>query len=91
MALQPFVGSLQLYQFFDPIHGRTFWTGDQPDARALPTHRTTQTQNRRIQTSMPQPTIPASEGAKTVDAFDRSATAIGLTYITNINSRDSDI
>jgi hypothetical protein len=27
--------------------GRTAWTGDQPIARPLPTHRTTQTQNRR--------------------------------------------
>jgi hypothetical protein len=27
--------------------GRTPWTGDQPVARSLPTHRTTQTQNKR--------------------------------------------
>jgi hypothetical protein len=27
--------------------GRTSWTGDQPIARPLPTHRTTQTQNKR--------------------------------------------
>jgi hypothetical protein len=33
--------------------GRTPWTGDQPVARPLPTHRTTQTQNKRRQTSMP--------------------------------------
>jgi hypothetical protein len=33
--------------------GRTPWTGDQPDARPLPTHRITQTQNKRTQTSMP--------------------------------------
>jgi hypothetical protein len=42
--------------------GRTPWTGDQPAARPLPTHRTTQTQNKRTQTSMPrvgfEPTIP---------------------------------
>jgi hypothetical protein len=41
MALQPFLGPWTLFQF--P------WTGDQPVARPLPTHRTTQTQNKRIQ------------------------------------------
>jgi hypothetical protein len=30
---------------------RTPWTGDQPVARPLPTHRTTQTQNKSTQTS----------------------------------------
>jgi hypothetical protein len=56
----------QLFQFFN-LHtvGRTPWTGDQPVARLLPTHRTTQTQNKRIQTSMPrvrfEPTIPVFE------------------------------
>jgi hypothetical protein len=33
--------------------GRTPWTGYQPVARPLPTHRTTQTQNKRTQTSTP--------------------------------------
>jgi hypothetical protein len=33
--------------------GRIPWTGDQTVARPLPTHRTTQTQNKRTQTSMP--------------------------------------
>jgi hypothetical protein len=45
--------------------GWTPWTGDQPVLRTLPTHRTTQTQNKRIQTSMPrvelESTIPAFE------------------------------
>jgi hypothetical protein len=66
--------------------GRTPWTSDQPVARPLPTHRTTQTQNKRTQTSIPwmrfEPTIPAFEGAKTVHALDRAATVIGIhTYI----------
>jgi hypothetical protein len=43
---------------------------DQPVARPPPTHRTTQTQNKRIQASMPrvgfEPTIPAFEQSKTV-------------------------
>jgi hypothetical protein len=50
--------------------GRTPWTGDQLFARLLPAHGIAQTQNKRIQTSMPQvgfePTIPVYERAKTV-------------------------
>jgi hypothetical protein len=60
--------------------GRTPWTGDQPVARTLPTHRTTQTQNEGTLTSMPQvgfeATITVLERAKTVRAFDRAATVI---------------
>jgi hypothetical protein len=56
--------------------GRTPWTGDQPVARPLPAHRTTQTQNKRTQTPMPrvgfEPTIPVFERAKTVHALDRA-------------------
>jgi hypothetical protein len=56
-------------------------TGDQPIARPLSTHRTTQTQNKHIQTSMPwvgfEPMIPAFERAKWVNALDSAATAIG--------------
>jgi hypothetical protein len=33
--------------------GRTPWTSDQPVARPLPIHRTTQTQNKGTQTFMP--------------------------------------
>jgi hypothetical protein len=61
--------------------GRTPWTGDQPVTRPLPTHRTTHTQNKRKQTSMPQvgfePTIPVFERAKTVHALGCAATVIG--------------
>jgi hypothetical protein len=50
--------------------------GDQPVTRPLPTH-TTQTQNKRIRTSMPlvgfEPTISAFERAKTVHALGRAA------------------
>jgi hypothetical protein len=57
------------------------WTDDQPVTRPLPTHRTTQTQNKRIQTSMPQvgfePTTPVFERAKTIHALDCAATVIG--------------
>jgi hypothetical protein len=67
----------------------TPWTGDQPIAKPLPTHRKTQTQNKRIQTSMSEvgfkPTIPVFERAKTVHAFDSTATVIGVRniYCTN--------
>jgi hypothetical protein len=64
--------------------GRTTWTGVQPVARPLPTHRTTQTQNKRTQTSMPrvgfEPTIPVFERAKTVHALDGAATVIGICW-----------
>jgi hypothetical protein len=60
--------------FFGPglFFGRTPWTVDQPVAKSLPTHRTTETQNKRIPTYMPwmgfEPTIPAFERAKTFHA-----------------------
>jgi hypothetical protein len=61
--------------------GRTPWTGDQPVARPLPIHRTTQKQNKLTQTSMSwvgfEPTIPLFERAKTVHALDSAASVIG--------------
>jgi hypothetical protein len=57
--------------------GRTPWMVDQPVAR------TTQTQNKRRQISMPwvgfEPTIPAFEQAKTVHTSDSAATVVGTT------------
>jgi hypothetical protein len=70
MALQPFVGPWPLLQFHNIFYtdGRTFRTSDQPVTRPLPTHRTTQKQNKRTQTSMPlseirtqDPSVRASE------------------------------
>jgi hypothetical protein len=59
--------------------------GDQPVARPLPTHRTTQTQNKRTQTFMPrvgfEPTSSALERAKPVYALDCVATAIGIACV----------
>jgi hypothetical protein len=61
----PFVGPWPLFQFLNPTHrhtvGRTPWTGDQPVARPLPTHRTTQTQKKR------QTDIHALSGIRTHD------------------------
>jgi hypothetical protein len=51
--------------------------GEQPVAKPLPTHRTTQTQNKSTQTSMPrvgfEPTTPVFERAKIIHALDREA------------------
>jgi hypothetical protein len=56
---------------------RTPWTGDQPVARPLPTHRTTQqAQNKRTRTYMPpvgfETTISVLEQEKTVHVLDRA-------------------
>jgi hypothetical protein len=55
--------------------------GDQPVARPLPTHRTTQTHNKSIQTFMPrvgfEPSTPVFERAKTVHVLHLAATVIG--------------
>jgi hypothetical protein len=53
MALQPFDALWPLLQFLDLYTvGRTLWTWDQPVARSLTTHRTTQTQDKHKQTPM---------------------------------------
>jgi hypothetical protein len=71
---RPLFHFLNLY-----IVGRTPWSGDQSVARTLPTHRTTQTQNKR--TSMLwvgfEPTIPAFERTNTVHALDLVAAVVG--------------
>jgi hypothetical protein len=82
MALQPF-WTLPAFSVLLILYtvGRTPWTGDQPVARPLPTHRATQIQNKRTQTSIPrvgfEPMIAVFERAKTVHALDRAATVIG--------------
>jgi hypothetical protein len=82
----PLLGLVSLLQFrnFFYIDGRTPWTSDQPVARPLPTNRTTQSQNKSTQTSMPwvgfEPKIPAFEQAKIVHASDRTATVISLLH-----------
>jgi hypothetical protein len=65
--------------------GRTAWTGDQPVAGPLPTHRTAQTQNKRTQTSIPlvgfKPTIPAFERAKTANVLHCAATGSAVSEL----------
>jgi hypothetical protein len=73
MALQPYIGPWPLLHLHTV--GRTSWTGDQPIARLLPTHRTTQTQNTEFMIRVVlKPTIPAFERAKTLytNIFDRA-------------------
>jgi hypothetical protein len=63
------LGRLFSFLIYTP-DGRTPWTGDQAVARPLPTHRTTQTQNKRTRISMPrvgfEPTFPAFDRTKRV-------------------------
>jgi hypothetical protein len=55
MALQPFVGPWPHSEFINLYTvGKTPWRRDQPVARPLPTHRTTQTRYKRTQISMPR-------------------------------------
>jgi hypothetical protein len=82
----PFVGPWPLFQFLNLYTvGRAPWTGDKPVARPLPTHRRTQTQNKRTQISMPrvgfEPTIPAFERTKTVHLLDCAAIVIGFSCL----------
>jgi hypothetical protein len=94
VALHPFIGPWFVLQFRNIFYtdGRTPWTRDQPVAMPVPTHRTTQTHNKRTQTSMPwvglEPTIPVSERAKRVHTLDRAAAVIGsLNKLLNKNYR----
>jgi hypothetical protein len=70
--------------------GRTPGKGDQPVARPLPAHRTAQTQNKCIQTSMPwvgfEPTTPLFERSKTVHALDSATAVIGSWIYTEQNT-----
>jgi hypothetical protein len=78
MALQPLWTLAVFFQFLNIYTaGSSPWAGDQPVARPLPTHRTTQTHNKRTQISMTRvrfvPTIPMFERGKTVHALDHAA------------------
>jgi hypothetical protein len=82
VAVEPFVGPWPLFQFLNIYtEGRTPLTGDQPVASPLPPHRTTQSQNKSIQTSMPrvrfERMILVLQQAKAVHALDRAVTVIG--------------
>jgi hypothetical protein len=83
MTLQPFVRSCPLFQFLNLYTvGRTPCKVDQSVARPLPTHSTTQRQNKRTQASMPrvefESTTLVFEREKRVHALDYAATVIGV-------------
>jgi hypothetical protein len=85
MALQPFAEPWPRLQFLNLYTiSKTPWTGDKPVARPLPTHRTTQTQNKRTHTSMLRVVFERKSTvfarAKTVHALDRAATVIGKEF-----------
>jgi hypothetical protein len=71
---------------------RTPWTGDQHVARLLPSHRTTQTQNKHTHISMPwvgfELTIPVLEQTKTVRALGRPHTNCVKTSIKTWDKRN---
>jgi hypothetical protein len=76
LLYSPFAGLRPLFRFFIfYTDDRIPWTGAQPIARPLPTRRTTQTQNKRIETSMPrmgfEPTIQCSSERR-VHVLDRA-------------------
>jgi hypothetical protein len=91
MSLQPFVGPWPLFQFLNLYTVvRTLYTVDQPVARPVPTHRTTQMQNKRTETYMArvgfEPTSPVFERAKTVNALDLAANVIGIYFLCGLLS-----
>jgi hypothetical protein len=76
LTLQPPWALASDFLFHDHFkEGRTPWTSDQPVARPLPKHRTTQTQNKHKHLPGFELTIPASER---VHALDCSATVTGI-------------
>jgi hypothetical protein len=87
--LHSLCGPWPLSQFLNLYSvGRTPWTGDQPVARPLPTHRTTQTQNKNTQTSMRvgfEPTIPVFARGKSVHALDRAWMSVLCAFIYSVS------
>jgi hypothetical protein len=70
-------GPWPLFQFLNLYRvGRTPWTGDQPVARPLPTHRINTHKHTCLEWEFDH-TFPVFERAKTVRAVDGAATVIG--------------
>jgi hypothetical protein len=90
VSLPAHSGSWPLIPFRNHF-SKTPWMSDQLVERPLPKHRTAQAQNKRIYTPnihalsgirTLEPTIPASERARTVHALDRTATVTGSFWVT---------
>jgi hypothetical protein len=77
----PLCWALVVFQFLNPIHSRQDSLDRGSARRKASTDRTTQTQNKRTQTSvLPvgfELTIPVLERPKTIHALDNAATVIG--------------
>jgi hypothetical protein len=78
------IPSLGLFSFFSFLIfnkvRRIPWTGDQPVARPLPAHRTTQTQNKHTDihaSSGIRTHDPSFRASEAVHALDRAATVTG--------------
>jgi hypothetical protein len=84
MDLQPFIGPCPLLQSHNHFYtdGRTPWTSDQPVARSLPTHRTTQ--NKSMPFSGIRTHDPSVQWANTIRSIDRAATVIDLLINTHV-------
>jgi hypothetical protein len=90
---------LDLGQFFSFLIlytiDRTPWMRHKPVARPLPTHRTTQTQNKRTHTFMLrvrfERTIPSFERLKRVYALDHVAAMIDTSNLIYVRSRIREI
>jgi hypothetical protein len=91
VALEPIVGPWSLFQFLDLLRSLSDFSdgGSVRNMAATCTHRTARTQNKRIQSSMPEvgfePTISMFEQVKTVHALDRAAAVIGNFLIASLN------
>jgi hypothetical protein len=66
--------------------GSTPWTGDQPVARSIPTHRTSQRQTSMARVGF-EPIIPVFERVKMVLALDCAATVIGIPSFDHPNNK----
>jgi hypothetical protein len=93
MALQP-LWTLAAFQFHNPRQSIGLLGREISPSQGRYLHRTTQTQNKRRQTSMPrvgfEPKIPVFASAKTVHALHREATVMAsdLCYATKLSKFD---
>jgi hypothetical protein len=87
------LGRFQFGKLYTQCVGPLGWGISPPQGHYL--HRTTQTQNKRTQTSIPrvefEPTVPASEPAKTVHALDHSAAVTVYNVLYYYNNKNKEL
>jgi hypothetical protein len=93
ISIYGFTALVDIGRFFSfLIHTQSVGLLDQPVIRSLPTHRTTQTQNKRKQTLMHrvgfEPTISVFQRAKAVQAVDPAATVIDRHHLPVVKLRN---